>query len=299
MTCYVGIDIGGTNVKYGLIDNKGIVLEKGIRKTSKKLTDLLNDIAIIVSEYQEKQMITGVGISVPGIVRKDGFMVTGGALFDLYGVHLKELLTEKLQLPVAVENDANCAALAEKWQGAGVGLENFISMVVGTGVGGAIVIHDRLYRGANATAGEFGFMLSEPIRAGDTRMASLSLTGSVQSGVVNRYSAMTKEENLDGLTVFKKAVAGDEIARITIETFYVRLSEGLYNLSVSFDPEAILIGGAISSDDNFIAELNKRMNAIKLGHPDMVQVKLPPIIPCYFRNDAGIVGSVYKVLEEL
>ena len=178
-------------------------------------------------------------------------------------------------------------------------MENFISMVVGTGIGGAIVIHDRLYRGTNATAGEFGFMLAEPINGGDTRLASLSLTGSVQSGVVNRYAETTKEENLDGLAVFNKAASGDVLAVEIIEMFYARLSEGLYNLSVSFDPEAILIGGAISSDEAFIAELNKRVNAIKAGHPDMAKVKLPPIIPCYFRNDAGIVGSVYKVLEEL
>lgn len=299
MTHYVGIDIGGTNVKYGLIDDEGMVLEKGVRKTSKKRDDLLKDITAIVSGYQEKQLITGVGISVPGIVRKDGFMITGGSLFDLYGVHLKELLTERLQLPVAVENDANCAALAEKWQGAGAGMENFISMVVGTGIGGAIVIHDRLYRGTNATAGEFGFMLSEPIKDGDTRMASLSLTGSVQSGVVSRYAAITNEENLDGLAVFQKALDGDALAQETIETFYARLSEGLFNLSVSFDPEAILIGGAISTDEAFIAELNKRVNVIKAGHPDMAKVKLPPIMPCHFRNDAGIVGSVYKILEEL
>ncbi|MGX7418036.1 ROK family protein [Carnobacterium gallinarum] len=298
MNYYVGIDVGGTDVKYGLVTEVGEILASGKVATAQNGPAIIASIAEVVQGYQDDYDIQGVGLSVPGIVAEDGFMITGGAIFDFYGIHLKDILEEKLGLPVAVENDVNCAALAEKWLGAGKKYKHFLCVAVGTGIGGAIVINNQLFRGANSMAGEFGFMVVEPIENQDTRLATLSLTGSVQCGIVNKYLNQDGgESTVNGKEVFDLAENGDQHAKETIEIFYQRLSQGLFNLATSFDPEVILIGGAISSNPAFILEIEQRMHQLKAGHRDMENVKLPQILPCEFRNNAGLIGAVYQIKQ--
>lgn len=296
MNYYIGIDIGGTNIKYGLLDQMGRILHKDKLKTSTVGTEIIDHIVVIVENYQKEYQIKAVGVSAPGIIEDDGFMVTGGAIFDFYGINLKTLLETRIDLPVFVENDANSAALAERWQGAGKDVPNFLTVVVGTGIGGGIIINGQLYKGASSNAGEFGFMVVEPIENQDTRMATLSLTGSVQSGIVNKYQEMTDKKELDGETVFNLAAAGDEIAQQMIAHFYESLSIGLFNLITAFDPEVILLGGAISANQEFLEEVQNRILALKKGHKDLGNVRFAPIKPCHFHNDAGIVGATYKAI---
>lgn len=302
MDKFIGIDIGGTNIKYGLLDEKGNILHKDKIKTSPEGSEIIRNIKNIVESYKEAHEISAVGISVPGVVEESGFLTTGGAIFDFYGVHLKDILEKELGVHVAVENDANSAALAEKWLGAGRDYKNYFTAVVGTGIGGAIIINNDIYRGAHATAGEFGFMINTPILNGDTRLASLSLTGSVQSGLVQRYLDETDQEtlqqDLDGEAVFKLAEAGDVRAKAVIDDFYDHLAIGIYNVLVSLDPEVVLIGGGISANQSFIQELNRRVQGLQAGHRDMKNMTLAEILPCHFLNDAGIVGASYKAMKE-
>ena len=302
MNYYVGIDVGGTNVKYGLLDEAGQILHHDKVKTANQGEKIIEAIAEIVTNYQKEYPIKAVGVSVPGVVEDDGFMTTGGAIFDFYGVHLQNILTERLALPVFVENDANSAALAEKWIGAGQGAKHSLCVVVGTGIGGGIIINHQLFRGAHATAGEFGFMIVEPIENQDTRMATLSLTGSVQCGLVLKYldrKDLTDENGLDGETIFQMAAAGDLLAEDVIDIFYERLAIGIFNMATAFDPEIILIGGAISGNPEFIQELQQRVSRLKNDHRDMKQVTLASIVPCEFLNNAGIIGAVYKAISEI
>lgn len=299
---YVGIDIGGTNIKYGLLDEKGNILHKDKIKTSSEGVEIIKNIKIIVENYKEAHDIRAVGISAPGIVEESGFMTTGGAIFDFYGVHLKNILEKELGLHVAVENDANSAALAEKWLGAGRNYKNYFTAVVGTGIGGAVMINNDIYRGAHATAGEFGFMINAPILNGDTRLSSVSLTSSVQSGLVQRYldgsDATMPQQDLDGEDIFQLAEAGDLRAKNVIDAFYDHLAIGIYNVLVSLDPEVVLVGGGISANQSFIQELNRRVQGLQAGHRDMKNMTLAKIVPCHFLNDAGIVGASYKAMKE-
>lgn len=302
MTYYVGIDIGGTNVKYGLVTETGELLADGKVATNHNGAELIQTIQEIVSDYQKDYLITAVGLSVPGVVEETGYLITGGSIHDFYGIDLKQILEEKLGLPVFVENDANSAALAEKWLGAGKDYQHLLCVVVGTGIGGAILLNGELFRGAHGNAGEFGFMVVQPIEQQDTRLATLSLTGSVQCGVVSPYevSQYGRETNqLDGETVFQLAAEGDLVAQKLIELFYDRLSLGIFNIGISFDPEVILIGGAISSNTEFMAELNRRVTALKEGHIDMGNVQLPAIKSCQFFNQAGMIGAVYRSITAL
>ena len=299
MDYYVGIDVGGTNVKYGLLDEAGNVLNKGKVKTSEKGDEIIESIQGIVKEYASDYEIKAVGVSAPGIIEDDGFMTTGGAIFDFYGINLKEILEEKVGFPVFIENDANSAALAERWIGAGRDKLHFLCVVVGTGIGGGIIINGQLYKGANSNAGEFGFMVVEPPVENDTRLASLSLTGSVGCGIVNKYEEQhPKGERLNGEQIFELAKQGDELGLSVIDTFYDRLAKGIFNLSTSFDPEVILLGGAISTNQEFINEVQNRVLSLQKGHRDMKNIKLPPIEACRFLNDAGIIGAVYKAVSE-
>lgn len=302
MDKFIGIDIGGTNIKFGLLDEQGNILHKDKIKTSPEGSEIIRNIKKIVETYKEAHKIRAVGISVPGVVEESGFLTTGGAIFDFYGVHLKDILEKELGVQVAVENDANSAALAEKWLGAGREYRNYFTTVVGTGIGGAIIINNDVYRGAHATAGEFGFMINAPILNGDTRLASVSLTSSVQSGLVQRYldesGQETLQHNLDGESVFKLAEAGDVRAKAVIDAFYDHLAIGIYNVLVSLDPEVVLIGGGISANQGFIEELNRRVQVLQAGHRDMKNMTLAEILPCHFLNDAGIVGASYKAMKE-
>lgn len=303
MNYYVGIDIGGSSIKYGLIDETGNILKKNLIKTASKGEQIIQSIQNIVKEYQNEISVSAVGISIPGVVEESGFLTTAGAIYDLYGVHLKEILQDKLSLPVSIENDAISSALAEKWLGAGKDYSNFFTAVIGTGVGGAIIIDDKVVRGAHSTAGEFGFMIVNEIFDEDTRGATLSLNGSVQYGLIDNYQEHNENyynlNDLNGELIYKLAKENDKVAQKVIEQFCQKLAIGLFNVLTFLDPEIILVGGGISANKEFISEINKRVEQLKNTHSDMSNMKLAKIQPCYFLNDAGIYGAVYKAIQDL
>lgn len=299
MKKYIGIDIGGTNIKYGLIDELGNIFHHDKIKTSNQGKEILLAVEKIVKDYQKDNLIKSIGISCPGVVRRDGFLITGGAIMDFYNFPLKDILEKKLELPVTVENDANCAALAEKWQGASQEYENSLTVVVGTGIGGGIILNNQLFRGTHATAGEFGFMIVEPIKENDSRLATLSLTGSVECGIVQKYHQMKPNASaniLNGKSIFDMSVEGDTLALNVMNNVYDRLAIGLFNLATAFDPGVILIGGAISENQLFMEELRKRTFCLKAAHKDMKNIVFPEIKPCKYQNQAGIIGAVYGAI---
>lgn len=295
MKHYIGFDIGGTTIKYGLLTETGEILDKGKRETNRENGEkIISDMVAIVKEYQETRLITAVGVSAPGTIREDGYMITGGAILDFYGINLKMILEERLDIPVVVENDANCAAVAEGWQGAGMGLKNYLFFGIGTAVGGAIVINSHLFKGANYNAGEFGYQIVKNIADKNTRLSTLSLTGSVGHGIVDCYTNKNANiESLDGDAIHTLAKNGDENATQIMDDFYQHLSIGIFNMATAFDPEVILIGGEISQDEVFINRLNTEILALKAGHKDMGNITLPAIKACKFLNDAGMIGAVY------
>lgn len=128
---------------------------------------------------------------MPGVIDTErGYMITGGALTDLDSFAFKDELEKYIGLPVELENDVNCVALAEKWKGNAKNCNNFICMTIGTGVGGAIFINNKLIRGNNFSAGEFGFMLLD--KRENYSEKTLSMLGSVKGGLIQTYA---KEKN--------------------------------------------------------------------------------------------------------
>ena len=296
MKYYIGIDIGGTNIKYGLLDETGSIIDKGKLKTARDDgRDIITKIEAVVTRYKVDYEITAIGISAPGTIRDDGFMVTGGAIKDFYGINLKEILQEKIGLPVALENDANCAALAELWLGAGKNKQHFLFFGIGTAVGGAIVVNGQLFKGANFNAGEFGYQIVEKIKNLDTRLATLSLNGSVGHGIVDKYKEKTAKD-LSGEDIHALANKGDQQSLEILDHFYKALAKGIFNLTTAFDPEVVLIGGAISQDHTFLLRLRTEINQLQGGHQDMLAIKLAQVKACHFLNDAGMVGAVFNAI---
>ena len=184
-----------------------------------------------------------------------------------------------------MENDANCAGLAEVWRGAAKGLQNVLFVVIGSGIGGAVIVDGKVRHGKHLFGGEFGYMLLKE----DKTFSDLGTA----VNMAKRYSKrMELETELSGKEVFELAEQGDEIAEEEVETFYHYLAIGIYNLQYSFDPEKIIIGGGVSSKEGLLDELNVHLAKV------VESAKIAPFIPevaiCEFQNDANLIGAVYN-----
>lgn len=294
MTYYISFDVGGTNLKYAVMDDEGTFIEKSERPTEVSKKGIFSTIKSIVDDYKVKYDIQGVAFSMPGVIDpKRGHMITGGALYELYDFGFKDALEAEIKLPVELDNDVNCVALAEKWLGHAQECEDFACLTVGTGVGGAIYINNKLVRGGSFGAGEVGFMISD--RRDNVEKATLSMTGSIQGGVVQSYSERTNQnwKELDGKQIFDLAEQGDEQAQATLEEFYESLAYSLYNISVALNPEKILLGGAITQRPGFIEEVERRTLQLKNKIRDLKNLTFPTIQACKFLNDSGKIGALY------
>jgi len=288
MNTVLSVDIGGTNVKYGLVKENGILIEKGIfsSKNGNGLHVLAEIDKLVQAKYQDA--ISGIAISTPGFIdAKDGLVIRGGAIKEFANTPLKEKLTQRYKLPVTVENDANCAAHAEKWLGFAKDIDTFICITVGTGIGGAIYIENRLLRGKNFRAGEFGSMFID----GHRNWNSLSSLKSLRQKYARHHSM--SDINFSTEEIFSKKETGEFYSSLIISDFYKYLAYGVYNLFTIFDPELILIGGGLSQRDEFINELSNHLKVFNQYNENI------NIRSCRFKNDAGIIGAAYFHFKSL
>lgn len=302
MTYYVGFDIGGTAVKYGLVNETGEIIEKGSFATTPNDGELLiANMAKQVAAYQKKYAILSVGVSVPGIVRKDGYMISAGAVTAFFDINLKTVCETAFQLPVVVQNDANCAAMAEQWIGNAQGVENYIVISLGTAVGCGIIINNAIYQGAHGAAGEVGWTMQQPLDyTHDLEAGSWNFTSGVVLGLYNRYQQATGKEVTDARVILELVRQGDEMATKVMDRYYEDVAKGLLNLVCAFDPEVILLGGGISANDEFLGHLSERIDKIKQHHKSLnhlTGVTVAEIKPCLLRNDAGLIGAVYQAKQ--
>ncbi|MFC0272630.1 ROK family protein [Metabacillus herbersteinensis] len=295
MSYYAVFDVGGSAIKYALMDEMTTFLKKGSVKTPMEGIDsFVKTINQIVEQFKEKYSIEGIALSMPGAVDvKTGYIGGGSAIPYIHGQNIKELVQEKTGVRVELENDANCAGLAEGWMGAARDVNDYVCIVIGTGIGGAIVLDKRLRHGKNLHAGEFGYMLMEgylehPLGRNWSQVASTA-------GLV-RYVAKRKGADsrvLDGKTVFEMSDQGDADAQAEINTFIKRLAVGIYNVQYVIDPEKILIGGAISKREDLIEKINQELSLMK---DDKSRLHVT-VEKCAFENDSNLIGALYHYLQ--
>lgn len=279
------MDIGGSSVKFAVWEKEQLV-DKGSFVTPKTWDEMKQEMVQLKGKIDAKYTIDGVAFSAPGAVNQSKGVIEGASAVP-YIHHFPVFfeLEELFGCPVSMENDANCAGLAEVWRGAAKGLQNVLFLVIGSGIGGAVIVDGKVRHGKHLFGGEFGYMLLKE----DKTFSDLGTA----VNMAKRYSKrMELETELSGKEVFELAEQGDEIAKEEVETFYHYLAIGIYNLQYSFDPEKIIIGGGVSSKEGLLDELNVHLAKV------VESAKIAPFIPevaiCEFQNDANLIGAVYN-----
>ncbi|MFK9091842.1 ROK family protein [Bacillus salipaludis] len=295
MKTYMVFDIGGTFIKYAVMNDQAVKLESGKVPTPKEGLDVfLQKITDIVTHYKSLFDLQGIAVSSPGAVDViRGFIGGASAIPYIHGVCMTDLIKERTGLDVTIENDANCAALAEGWRGAAQETDYYICIVIGTGIGGSIVINQTILRGATLHGGEFGYMIignppKNPLQATWSQVAS---THALIEEVEVRKSL--SKGTLDGEQVFRMAEAGDPIAKDCIAEVYKKLAIGIYNLKYALDPKKILIGGGISKRPEVIAGINQELKKLK----DEISTLEITVEACQFDNDANLIGALFHFLK--
>ncbi|AXN36709.1 ROK family protein [Latilactobacillus curvatus] len=277
------LDVGGTTIKYGLWDGAAQQLTKqGAVATPKSLNAYYDVLTQIVAEFKASDQVVGVAMSTPGAVNKATGIIEGAsALPYIHHFEIQDELETRFDLPVVMENDANCAALAEVGSGAAKGLKNVLFMVIGTGVGGSVIVNGQVQHGRHLFGGEFGYMMMN-----DGRI--LSEVGTAVH-MADRYN-QEAHTNYSGREVFELADQGDLLAQKEAQVLYDNLAQAIYNLQYSFDPEAIILGGGVSQADFLVPNIEKALQKI------LKQVDIAPFMPtirtCQYHNDANLIGAM-------
>lgn len=274
-------DIGGTSVKYGIWENDSL-RNKGSFPTPSTWLEMKKTIKKVYDDFSKEATITAAGFSFPGSVSPEEGIIYGiSAIPYIHHFPIQAELEKELKVPVRIENDANCAALAELWQGVATEVKDALFVVAGTGIGGSVVVNRKIIRGINLFGGEFGCMLLD-------KNTILSMVGSVVHAA-ERYSARTGEQ-VDGKELFRRLEEEDSVAIEEVDTFLDSLSQGIHNLLVCFNPELLVLGGAISTRDGIVEQLTERVRGfLKVSGAVDIDVN---IAPCRFHNDANLIGAV-------
>lgn len=312
--CVIGVDVGGTKLLAGAVD-AGLAVHHRAQRSSQGLTttELLDVLAEMVQEAAEAAPAppVGVGFGVPGALDRRHGIVAACPHLPLEGVRFQALMEERLGMPVAVENDANCAMLAEWRHGAAMGCDDAVLLTVGTGVGGGIVCGGHLVRGASGGAAELGHMvvmLDGPPCQGDCPgtghlewYASGNAIGRAGAAAAEAHpdSALGRElregRALTGALVTELAHDGDAAARAAIEGVGRALGAGMVTLVNVFNPERIVVGGgAIAAGEVLLGPA--RAEVAEHAMPSLREVV--EIVSARFGADAGLLGAATLAFEE-
>lgn len=279
-------DIGGTSVKYGIWSDDQLS-EKQSFPVPDNWDEMKAELNKVKSQFENQFNLEGVALSAPGAVNQIDRRIEGiSAIPYIHHFPIYDELEELFGLPVALENDANCAALAEVWKGAAKDNKNVLFVVIGTGIGGSVIVDKEVQHGAHLFGGEFGIMLLN-------EKETFSQLGTTVA-LARRYNERMDMTAMpvDGRTVFDLAERGDEAAAEEVKKFYRYLSMGLFNLTYAFDPEVILIGGGVSSRPDLLEKLNAEIEIL------MKELELdifrPVLDVCAYKNDANLIGAVYN-----
>ena len=288
----LSFDIGGSSVKYAVIEKTGKILAKGKKTTPQEKEEFFRLIENVAASYRRAYTIEGAGFSFPGAVDDVSGVIGGSsALPYIHDFPIRQELERRLSLSAALENDANCAALGESWLGVGKEHEDLVFLVIGTGIGGAVVKGKRIHHGKHLHGGEFGYMVS------DASHRILSDTGSTRilAERVADAKGLPREE-MDGRKAFALADAGDADALQAVSAMYEALAMAIYNLQYAIDPEIFVLGGAVSERPGFAEEIGKRVDVIL---KDVGVARIRPVIrPAQFGNDANLLGAVRALLNK-
>ena len=291
MKKYVGIDIGGTAIKYGLIDENGNILCKKEMKTEahKGGPAILEKAIGIVEEFVTAENVTGICISTAGMVdtKKGEIFYAAPLIPDYTGTKFKETMEMRFGIPCEVENDVNCAGLAEYMSGASKGSEAAVMLTIGTGIGGSLIINGKVFHGFSGSACEVGYMHLDG--------SDFQTLGA--ASVLAKKVAETKcesEEIWDGYHIFEEAKKGDIVCNRAIDEMADVLGKGIANICYVVNPEVVVLGGGVMAQEVFLKE--KIENAVNRYLVSSI-AEHTRIVFARHRNDAGMLGAYYHFCQ--
>jgi glucokinase len=307
VAAFLGIDIGGTNIKAALVHDDGAVASFRILPWSGgAAVDAVEVVSRLASDLAAGEEARACGVGAAGLVDSvAGVVHLSPNLPEWRDVELRRMVAEAVGLPTDLENDANAAAFGEFAAGAARGTTNAVVLTLGTGIGAGLIIGGRLYRG-RGFAGEVGHTTIE--RDGDECLCGnsgcLERLANAESVVVNarrllaegRGSALKDDASLTAEAVASAAAAGDEVASEALAETGRALGAGLANLVLLLDPDVIVIGGGVAAAGELLfrparEEMERRCYC---GGPS-----LPRVIPAELGNRAGVVGAALLARDEL
>ncbi len=291
MKRYVSIDIGGTAIKYGVLDETGEFLCRGNMQTEAYQggPSILSKAVGIVKEYRSTEPIHGICISTAGMVdTKKGKIFHAASLIPRYtGICFKEVMEQEFLVPCEVENDVNCAGLAESVSGVSRGCSPSLMLTVGTGIGGCIITEGKVFHGFSNSACEIGYM----------HMMGSDFQTLGAASILSRKVAEWKNEPAEvwnGYHIFEEAKKGDEFCIRAIDEMTDVLGQGIANICYVINPEMVVLGGGIMAQEEYLKSLIE----------NSVKKYLVPSISSHTRiafarhkNDAGMLGAFYHFAQ--
>ena len=307
---YIGIDLGGTGISVGIVDESGKILQKGSAPTlaMRPYQEIVEDMAAISLETLEQAGLTlqdvhSIGIGVPGIANPDTGVVVFCTNLSWHDVPLREEFQKYIDKPVFIDNDATVAGYAESVAGISAGCQSSVFLTLGTGVGGGIVINGKPWSGFHNVGSEIGHITleldGEPCSCGNKGClerycsATAIIRMARQALIIHPESLMMSMcnhnlENVNGKLVFDAAREGDETALKVFRRYVKYLAQAINTIVAFLDPEVIVLGGGVSKAGDFL------LDAVRAEVPQYLMFKTMPhprIEIASLGAEAGIIGA--------
>lgn len=295
-------DLGGTHLRVALVDDTGRILEQLKQETPKgDSAELIVDaFASAAKKWHSDQLpVVAASLMVPGAVDGDkAVVVQAPNLPSLVNFGLKAALEDRLGWPVFLENDANAAAVGEMWLGAARGCRDVVSVTLGTGVGGGVILDGKLWRGAHGSAGEIGHTTVDPFsgvkcKCGNTGCLEMfasatAIVRMTREGLSSFSDSILTNGELTAEKIYDAGRSGDELALTVFKRFGMYLGIGLANLINLIDPQVIVITGGVVNGWNLFAEEMYRQVTARAFRTTAKQVK---IARAECGDNAGLLGA--------
>lgn len=287
----IGIDMGGTKIAASPFVN-GKLLKEQERREATPQNDaeaILKTMEKMINELRVNNDVKSIGISTAGVVSDDGVMLGScGNIKGWKGAKVKQELEARLKIPVVVENDANCAALAEATVGCGKGFDPVLLVIVGTGIGGGLVWKNQIWRGAHFAGGEIGHIKISDSRSRHCTCGSWDCWEAYASGkgLQNTAHLLFADPEMDNYKLMELHNKGNDVAIEVLNTWHEYLALGMASVINTLDPQAVVVSGGMAQFINY-PKLNKKVrDKVVDSLKDYVN-----IVEGVLGNDSGMVGA--------
>ncbi len=313
--CVVGVDLGGTKLLAGAVDADLNVHHRARRASAGAgRADLLDRVVDAVREAADPAPgpVRAVGFGIPSLIDRERGVAVSTVHLPIADEPFRDIMAQRLGLPVVVDNDANAAAIAEHRHGAAAGTQHAVLLTIGTGIGSGIVVDGALVRGALGAAGELGHMVIErdgprchgtcPSRGclealvSGTALARTGLQAARANPAGALAAAVASGRELNGALVTELAHDGDPDARACLRAAGEALGVGITNIVNILNPEVVVVGGGVLAAGDLLLDPAREMVAVRALSPSRDVVR---IVPAHFGAEAGMLGAALLALDEV